>query len=129
MTLFLFRLLALGSFLAWLSPGATLAQESTASHTPQAPAPPDVSQPAYEVLRVDDNGIGRAYRVWEEWVPQVVTTPDGGAWVFFTAQIRTSEGSTERRLFASRFDPEKKVWLPARGMGSSATQFGATAAT
>lgn len=125
-----FRMLALGSLLILLNPVAALAQESTPSATPQAPPPPpEVSQPAYDVLRVDDNGIGRAYRVWEEWVPEVVTTPDGGAWVFFTAQIRTSEGSTERRLFASRFDPEKKVWLPARGMGSSATQFGATAAT
>ena len=127
MTLFWFRLLALGSFLAWLSPGATLAQESTASPTPQAPAPPDVSQPAYEVLRVDDNGLGRAYRVWEEWVPEVVTTPDGGAWVFFTAQIRSQDGSTNRRLFASRFDPELRVWLPARAMGSDTTQFGASA--
>ncbi len=66
---------------------------------------------------VDDNGIGRAYRVWEEWVPEVVTTPDGGAWVFFTAQIRTSEGNTDRRLFASRFDPELKVWLPGTRHG------------
>ena len=125
-----FRMLVLGSLLIWLDPVATLAQEPNASATPQAPPPPpEVSQPAYDVLRIDDNGIGRAYRVWEEWVPQVVTTPDGGAWVFFTAQIRTPEGNADRRLFASRFDPELRVWLPARGMGSSATQFGATAAT
>src|SRR5215204_6075634 len=122
------RMLALGSLLIWLNPVPTLAQELAASATPQAPAPPDVSQPAYEVLRVDDNGIGRAYRVWEEWVPQVVTTPDGGAWVFFTAQIRTPDGNADRRLFASRFDPELRVWLPARAMGTSATQFGAAAA-
>ena len=95
MTLFWFRLLALGSLLAWLSPSATLAQESTASPTPEVPPPPEVSQPAYEVFRVDDNGIGRAYRVWEEWVPEIVTTPDGGAWVFFTAQIRSQDGNTE----------------------------------
>jgi hypothetical protein len=124
-----FRVLALGSLLMWLNPVATLAQEPNASATPQAPPPPEVSQPAYEVLRIDDAGIGRAYRVWEEWVPQVVTTPDGGAWVFFTAQVRTQQDNADRRLFASRFDPELKVWLPARGMGSSATQFGATAAT
>ena len=86
-----------------------------------------MSQPAYDVFRVDDNGIGRAYRVWEEWVPEIVTTPDGGAWVFFTAQIRTQDGNTNRRLFASRFDPELRVWLPARRMGSSTTQFGASA--
>jgi len=125
-----FRRLALGWMLIWLTPAATLAQELTASATPQAPPPPpEVSQPAYDVLRVDDNGIGRAYRVWEEWVPKVVTTPDGGAWVFFTAQVRTPDGNADRRLFASRFDPELRVWLPARAMGASATQFGATAAT
>src|SRR5215212_1719549 len=125
-----FRMLALGSLLVWLNPVATLAQEPAESATPQAPPPPpEVSQPAYDVLRVDDNGIGRAYRVWEEWVPEVVTTPDGGAWAFFTAQIRTQEGSPDRRLFATRFDPELRVWLAARAMGSSATQFGATAAT
>jgi len=53
---FLFRMLVLGSLLAWLSPRAMLAQESTASPTPEVPPPPEVSQPAYEVLRVDDNG-------------------------------------------------------------------------
>src|SRR5215218_5550053 len=129
MILFWFRILALGSLLAWLCPSATVAQDATASPTPESlPPPPEVSQPAYDVLRVDDNGIGLAYCVLEEWVPQVVTTPDGGAWIFFTAQIRSQEDNTNRRLFASRFDPELRVWLPARALGSSATQFGATAA-
>ena len=93
----------------------------------EVPPPPEVSQPAYDVLRIDDNGIGRAYRVWEEWVPQVVTTPDGGACVLHRADSHP-EGNADRRLFASRFDPEPGVWLPARAMGASATQFGATAA-
>src|SRR5918997_1388053 len=128
MILVVFRVLVLGSLLAWLSPRAMVAQESTGSPTPEALLPAEVSQPAYEVLRVDDNGTGRSYRVWEEWVPQVVTTPDGGAWSFFTAQIRGQEGNADRRLFASRFDPELRVWLPARALGANATQFGATAA-
>ena len=121
---------ALTALLIVLGQYTTLAQEPQADATPTGPPPPpEVSQPAYDVLRIDDNGIGRAYRVWEEWVPQVVTTPDGGAWAFFTAQIRTADGLADRRLYASRFDPESKVWLPAMGMGTSATQFGATAAT
>ncbi|MGH2617027.1 MAG: hypothetical protein ACRDJC_17470, partial [Thermomicrobiales bacterium] len=37
-------------------------------------------------------------------------------------------GYGDRRLYASRFDPEYRVWLPARSMGSNATQFGASAA-
>ena len=52
-----FRMLALGSLLIWLNPVGSLAQEPTASGTPQVPPPPEVSQPAYDVLRVDDNGI------------------------------------------------------------------------
>ena len=110
-----FRIVVLSSLLTWLDLGAALAQEPNVSATPEAPPPPpEVSQPAYDVLRIDDNGIGRAYRVWEEWVPQVVTTPDGGAWVFFTAQIRTPEGNADRRLFASRFDPGLQlVWRRA----------------
>src|ERR671912_1772187 len=122
-------MLALAALLVVLGPVVALAQEPAAVATPPGPPPPpEVSQPAYDVLRVDDNGLGRAYRVWEEWVPQVVTTPDGGAWAFFTAQIRTPEGNADRRLFASRFDPGLRVWMPARVIGSNATQFGATAA-
>ncbi len=114
------------AILCLLAPGLALAQEPEPASTPQAP-PPEVAQPAYEVFRIGDDGIGRAYRVWEEWVPQVVTTPDGGAWTFFTAQVRTDEGYRDRRLYASRFDPEVRTWLPARTLGTSATQFGASA--
>src|ERR671913_814115 len=118
---------ALAALLMVLGPGLALAQEPDAVATP--PGPPEVSQPAYDVLRIDDAGLGRAYRVWEEWVPQVVTTPDGGAWAFFTAQVRTEEGFANRHLYASRFDPESKVWQPARVLGSGAAAYGATAAT
>jgi hypothetical protein len=122
-------ILAYVALLIVLGPAVALAQEPDAAATPPGPPPPpEVSQPAYDVLRIDDNGLGRAYRVWEEWVPQVVTTPDGGAWAFFTAQIRTEDGYANRHLYASRFDPELNVWLPARGLGTSATQYGATAA-
>jgi hypothetical protein len=65
--------------------------------------------------------------VWEEWVPQVVTTPDGGAWAFFTAQARTPDGYGDRRLFAAHFDPRLMVWKSAQSMAASGTQFGATA--
>ena len=130
MTFLRFWFLALGALLIVVNSSGARAQDPEPAATPQAPPPPpEVSQPGYDVLRIDDDGIGRAYRVWEEWVPQVVTTPDGGAWTFFTAQIRTEDGYANRRLFASRFDPDSKVWLPARGMGTSPTQFGATAAT
>ena len=111
-----------------LRPGAAVAQDPEPEAAPQAPPPPEVAQPAYDVLRIDDGGVGRAYRVWEEWVPKVVATPDGGAWAFFTAQVRTEDGFADRRLYASRFDPALMVWLPARGLRNSSTQFGASAA-
>lgn len=103
------------------------AQESDVDTAPQAPPPPEVAQPAYEVFRVADSGMARAYRVWEEWVPQIVATPDGGAWTFFTAQARTPDGFGPRLLYASRFDPERSIWLPATPLGSTSTQFGASA--
>jgi hypothetical protein len=113
----------------WLAPaGTTLAQDAETAAVPQSPPPLEIPQPAYEVLRVEDRGVPFSYRVWEEWVPQVVTTPDGGAWTFFTAQARTPDGYGSRRLFAARFDPAKMVWLPATAMPGDDTQFGASAA-
>jgi hypothetical protein len=103
------------------------AQDEAVDAAPQSPPPPEVAQPAYDVFRVADGNMARAYRVWEEWVPQIVATPDGGAWTFFTAQARTADGFGPRLLYASRFDPEQMVWLPARPFGTTSTQFGASA--
>jgi hypothetical protein len=127
MTLLRFRTIALCALFCLFTPGIGLTQEGEPDPAPQAPPPPEVPQPAYDVFRIDDGGVAREYRVWEEWVPQVVNTPDGGAWVFFTAQTRTEDGYGDRRLFASRFDPRLMVWAPARSMASSGTQFGADA--
>lgn len=119
------RIVTILAALLLLSPLATLAQDAAVEGTPQVAPPPEPAQPAYEVLRVDEGGVGRAYRVWEEWIPKITTTPDGGAWLFFTAQARTDEGYGLRRLFASRFDPDLAVWLPAKSIGNPATQFNA----
>lgn len=126
----LLRLLALGAMLCAFSSmlPTVRAQDPAPDATPSAAMPPEVPQPAYEVFRIESEGAGRAYRVWEEWVPQVITTPDGGAWVFFTAQPRADEGYGTRRLFASRFDPEQSVWLPAQAIGNDTTQFGVSTA-
>jgi hypothetical protein len=122
------RAFALGAASALLLPERLLAQDAPGTPTPtKPPPPPEVAQPAYSVLRLDVEGIGRAYRVWEEWVPQVVATPDGGAWVFFTAQARADEGYGPRRLFAARFNPELQTWESATPLGNEATQFSASA--
>ena len=121
------REFAAGVAATLLWPTRTLAQDAAGTPTPpKVPPPPEVAQPAYSVLRIEDVGIGRAYRVWEEWVPQVAATPDGGAWIFFTAQARLDEGFGPRRLYAARFDPAVKTWGPAQAIGNEATQFGAS---
>lgn len=124
MTQTLLRSIALCAMICVLSPGLGLAQDLEPAATPTSAMPPEISQPAYDVFRIESEGFGRAYRVWEEWVPQVVTTPDGGAWVFFTAQPRAEDGYGTRRLFAARFDPDLAIWLPARAIGHETTQFG-----
>ena len=121
------HLLAIWALLWLLGPCAVSAQEAEVSAAPQPPPPPEVPQPAYDVFRIEDGGAGRAYRVWEEWVPRIVNTPDGGAWVFFTAQARSEEGFGLRRLFATRFDPDLSIWLPAHAIGNATTQFGVSA--
>lgn len=123
-----FPSVALCAGLCIFSAGAVVAQDQDVETAPQSPPPPEVVQPAYDVFRIADGTVARPYRVWEEWVPQIVTTPDGGAWVFFTAQARTPEGFGPRLLYASQFDPEAMVWLAARPFGATSTQFGASAA-
>lgn len=119
---------ALFVLVAALNPTPSFAQDAEPEASPAGALPPEVAQPGFDVFRVATGGTGRAYRVWEEWVPQVVNTPDGGAWVFFTAQAREDEGYGTRRLFASRFDPTLAIWSPAEAIGKETTQFGATAA-
>lgn len=128
MTFWPLRLVAFCAALTLLNPALALAQDPAVDATPGPPPLPEIPQPAYDVLRIDDGGVGRPYRVWTAWVPQIVTTPDGGAWAFFTAQARTEDGFGDRRLFASRFDPSLMVWLPAQSMRSSGSQFGASVA-
>lgn len=93
---------------------------------PQFPGVP-LAQPSYDTLRVADNGATLPYHVWVDWVPELVTTSDGGAWAFFGAQARLGEGPASRRLFASRFDPALRVWLPASPMPGERVQFGPAA--
>lgn len=119
---------ALIFLLSILMPATASAQDSEMDESPTGSLPPEIAQPAFDVFRVATHDSGRAYRVWEEWVPQVVTTSDGGAWAFFTAQAREDEGYGTRRLFASHFDPTLAVWSPAAPIGNETTQFGATVA-
>ena len=111
-----------GGSLAWQD-GASEEGNEAQSQFPGVP----LAQPSYDTLRVASNGETLPYHVWVDWVPELVTTPDGGAWTFFGAQTRLGDGPASRRLFASRFDPELRVWLPAEALPGDRVQFGPAA--
>lgn len=76
-------------------------------------------QSSYDTIRIDNGGVASLYEVSIDWSPLVVNLPDGGAWGFFTAQLRlpTEPGAnpllSNRKLFATRFDPGAGTWQPA----------------
>ncbi|MCC6314035.1 MAG: hypothetical protein IT337_08460, partial [Thermomicrobiales bacterium] len=90
---------------------------------PGASAP----QPSYDVLRVEQDGKIFPYHVWVDWLPDLVTLPDGGAWIFFGAQVRADKGLGPRKIYRARFDVGRQVWLPASAMPGGDVQFGPAA--
>ncbi|MEZ4530945.1 MAG: sialidase family protein [Thermomicrobiales bacterium] len=76
-------------------------------------------QPSYDTIRITNGGEATLYEVSIDWSPLVINLPDGGAWGFFTAQLRlpTEPGAnpllSNRKLFATRFDPGTGNWQPA----------------
>lgn len=86
-------------------------------------------QTSYDVIRVaGDDGVAIPYVLWVDWTPTIVTTPDGGAWAFFSAQPFATEGAGNRgRLYAARFSPETNTWQPATVIPGGEIQFGASA--
>lgn len=86
-------------------------------------------QNSYDVIRVAaDDGVAIPYVLWVDWTPTIVTTPDGGAWAFFSAQPFNTDGAGSRgRLYAARFSPETNSWQPATVIPGGEIQFGATA--
>jgi hypothetical protein len=108
-------------------PGAIAAQDATPAASPEASQAPainaSVPQPSYDTLRIYAGGAIQPYHLLVDWVPALVATPDGGAWVFFGAQARDQQGFGPRKVYAARFDPERQVWLPALSMPGGETQF------
>jgi len=86
------------------------------------------TQPSYDVLRLAEDGTVLPYKIWVEWTPLVITTPDNGAWAFFSAQAkRANDALGSRRLYAARFDPNLGAWLPATALPGGEIQFGPAA--
>ena len=86
-------------------------------------------QPGYAVIRVTDGeGNGIPYVLWVFWTPTIVTTSDGGAWAFFSAQAAGTENAGNRGvLYASRYDSGSAQWQPAQRVPGGQIQFGASA--
>jgi hypothetical protein len=86
-------------------------------------------QPGYDVIRMaDENGDAIPYAIWVAWSPTIVTTPDGGAWAFFSALPAGTEGvGVQGYLYAAHYDPAAGVWQPATRMRGGDIQFGASA--
>jgi hypothetical protein len=93
-----------------------------------------VTQPAYDTMRVVQDGAAVPYQVWIDWAPYIVPMTDGGAWVFFSAQSKSPDPQNAansilgtRKLYASRFDPASGTWQPALAFSGGQIQFGAAA--
>lgn len=89
-----------------------------AGAVPLLPAAATV-QPSYDTIRLDFDGAASLYQPSIDWSPLVLNLPDGGAWGFFTSQVRlpTEPGAnpllTNRKLFATKFDASSGTWQPA----------------
>ncbi|HET7095406.1 MAG TPA: FAD-linked oxidase C-terminal domain-containing protein, partial [Thermomicrobiales bacterium] len=105
-------------------PGPT-AQDATPAPFVQEPITP--AQPGFDGIRAAQDGQLVTYSIWVNLPPVLVTTPDGGAWAFFTARARTDESSASNQLFAARFDPKAHVWQPAATIPGNDVQFGPAA--
>ena len=92
---------------------------------PGATAAQDRDDPPYAVIEIADAPDG--YLAWFAWDPFVLPTQDGGAWAFFTAEVRLADGLGSKRLYAARFDPDERAWQPAEAVPGGAVQFGPTA--
>src|SRR6478752_3256361 len=70
------------------------------------------NQGSYDTLRVQlEDGTEVLYRVWTTWPQLLLTTPDGGAFGFFTAQAGTIDAPY--KLYVARFDPTAAKWSDA----------------
>jgi hypothetical protein len=107
------------------APPATTPQDGTPTASVQEPITPP--QPGYDGIRVAQDDQLAPYSIWVNLPPVLVTTPDGGAWAFFTARARVGDTTGSNELFAARFDPKTRMWRPATTIPGSDVQFGPTA--
>lgn len=79
-------------------------------------------------IAADSNGKTRSYVAWIAYPPKIVTTPDGGAWIFYSAQPTSGADAAGERLFASHYDPTTAKWSDGTEMPGGQFQMGASTA-
>ena len=120
-----------GRFAIWFADAEELARNASGGLWESCSGPHGVARtlaPERSTIRISDTEGGTtSYRVWLEWSPELVTTPDGGAWAFFSALADDGPLQDQQRLYATRFDPTLGQWLEAEPMPAGEIQFGASA--
>jgi hypothetical protein len=120
-----------GRFAIWFADAEEAARNASGGLWESCTGPHGVARtaaPERSNIRMSDTEGGTtSYRVWLEWSPELVTTPDGGAWAFFSALADEGPLQDQQRLYASRFDPSVGAWLDAVPMPAGEIQFGASA--
>ena len=84
-------------------------------------------KPETTPIAADSDGKTRSYVAWISYPPKIVTTPDGGAWLFYSAQPTSGADGNGERLFASRYDPSTGKWSTASPLSGGQYQMGASA--
>jgi hypothetical protein len=121
-----------GLFAAWLADGEETARTTLAGLWGACTGAHGVARtegPERSVLNVRSGDVNRSYTLWGilSWEPTLVTTPDGGAWSFFSAQTDDGPDKGKARLYASHYDPSTGNWTAATAMPGGDFQFGASA--
>lgn len=92
---------------------------------PPTPAP-TTALPSTDLVRIEEGRNAVPYDL-PNVAPTGVTTPDGGAWCFFSAYPRIGGSAEVIRVYAARFDPRIGVWLPGAALPGKTYQFGPAA--
>lgn len=119
-----------GAYAGWLeasqaaarAAGAGLWGACTSQHGEARPPKPETTK-----LEAVSDGQTRSYLAWISYPPKIVTTPDGGAWAFYSAQPADGADMSSERLFAARYDPKSAKWAAGAEMPGGQFQFGASA--
>jgi len=117
---------------AWMTDGEEKAKASLAGLWGSCTAVHGVARtegPERSVLNVRAGDANQTYKPWQinDWAPVLVTTPDGGAWAFFSAVADDGPEKDKVRLYASYYDPATGSWQPASPVPGGDVQFGPSA--